>query len=247
MAASRQLFTTLVLATVLLSFTTRPAASSPTSDSVTVSLYYETLCPYCANFIVNYLLKIFQNGLISVVNLRMVPWGNAWIQSNGTFVCQHGSDECLLNTIEACTITVYPDVVRHFRFIYCVERLALNDKHSEWINCFEKTGLGTVPINCYNSGYGNKIEQKYARETAQLNPRHRFVPWVVVNNQALQEDYGNFMTYICKAYKGKSKPEACKSLSPKSESTEKANFVHPVCYADEAQNLTSLTAAEKIP
>jgi interferon gamma-inducible protein 30 len=91
MAASRQLFTTtLVLATLLLSFsfTTRPAASSPASDSVTVSLYYETLCPYCANFIVNYLLKIFQNGLISVVNLRMVPWGNAWIQSNGTFVCQ---------------------------------------------------------------------------------------------------------------------------------------------------------------
>ncbi len=25
---------------------------------------------------------------------------------------QHGSDECLLNTIEACTIIIYPDVVR---------------------------------------------------------------------------------------------------------------------------------------
>ncbi|PNX82910.1 gamma-interferon-inducible lysosomal thiol reductase-like protein, partial [Trifolium pratense] len=31
------------------------------------------------------------------------------------------------------------------------------------------------------------IDQKYAKETAQLNPAHRFVPWVVVNNQALQE------------------------------------------------------------
>jgi interferon gamma-inducible protein 30 len=52
------------------------------------------------------------------------------------------------------------------------------------------------------------------------------------------------MTYICKAYKGKSKPEVCKSLSPKSESTEKANSIHPVCYVDEASNLTPLTAAE---
>ena len=25
---------------------------------------------------------------------------------------QHGGDECLLNTIEACTIIIYPDVVR---------------------------------------------------------------------------------------------------------------------------------------
>lgn len=32
-----------------------------------------------------------------------------------------------------------------------------------------------------------QIEQYYAKETAQLNPPHRFVPWVVVNNQPLQE------------------------------------------------------------
>lgn len=35
--------------------------------------------------------------------------------------------------------------------------------------------------------WNKQIEQKYAKETAQLNPPHRFVPWVVVNNQALQE------------------------------------------------------------
>jgi hypothetical protein len=54
------------------------------------------------------------------------------------------------------------------------------------------------------------------------------------------------MTYICKAYKGKPKPEACKLLL--SPSTEKVNSVHPVCYVDdEARNLTSLTTAKKIP
>lgn len=165
------------------------------SEKVSVALYYETLCPYCADFIVNHLVKLFQNGLISIINLRLVPWGNAWLNSDGSFSCQvknnplppllcssfsfpllvlatnqlymsqttsflaaqyfffyfflylwgllscgpvllwclpvpisqlpsfvllllslfwvlqHGSDECLLNTIEACTISIYPDVV----------------------------------------------------------------------------------------------------------------------------------------
>ncbi|XP_040372874.1 gamma-interferon-responsive lysosomal thiol protein-like [Rosa chinensis] len=101
------------------------------AENVSVTLYYETLCPYCADFIVNHLAKIFQNGLISIVNLRMVPWGNAWLNSDGSFACQHGTDECLLNTIEACTITIYPNVNRHFTFIHCVERLTLQNKHSK--------------------------------------------------------------------------------------------------------------------
>ncbi|XP_034222716.1 gamma-interferon-responsive lysosomal thiol protein-like isoform X2 [Prunus dulcis] len=125
------------------------------SEKVSVALYYETLCPYCADFIVNHLVKLFQNGLISIINLRLVPWGNAWLNSDGSFSCQHGSDECLLNTIEACTISIYPDVNRHFAFIHCVERLSLQGRHSAWANCFEMSRLGTTPIDCYNSGNGN--------------------------------------------------------------------------------------------
>ncbi|XP_024038206.1 GILT-like protein F37H8.5 isoform X1 [Citrus clementina] len=156
------------------------------SENVTVSVYYETLCPYCADFIVNHLVKLFQKGLNSIVNLRMIPWGNSMMQPDGTFVCQHGPGECLLNTIEACTISIYPDVVQHFSFIHCVERLALEKRQAEWINCFELTKLGRVPIDCYRNGLGKLLEQKYATETAQLKPPHRFVPWVVVNNQPLQ-------------------------------------------------------------
>ncbi|KAI4353429.1 hypothetical protein L6164_002380 [Bauhinia variegata] len=83
------------------------APTSSSSEKVTVSLYYEALCPYCADFIVNHLVKIFQTGLISSVDLRIVPWGNAWIRTDGTVVCQYGDDECFLNTIEACTIALY--------------------------------------------------------------------------------------------------------------------------------------------
>lgn len=36
----------------------------------------------------NHLVKVFDGGLTSIVDLRMIPWGNAFIQSDGTFVCQ---------------------------------------------------------------------------------------------------------------------------------------------------------------
>ncbi|KAJ7950031.1 gamma-interferon-inducible lysosomal thiol reductase-like [Quillaja saponaria] len=238
-----------ILLFFLLSVSVSPSYSFTSSNSnelvdekVTVSLYYETLCPFCADFIANQLVKIFQNGLFNVVNLRMIPWGNAWIQPNGSVVCQHGPDECFLNTIEACTITTYPDVVRHFRFIHCVESLTLERRPNEWASCFQKARLGTAPIDCYKNGYGKAIEQKYGRETLQLNPSHRFVPWVIVNNHPLQEDYQNFMSYICGAYKGNHKPDACRSLSTNSttDSNEKANSVLPVCYTGEARE-TSFT------
>lgn len=208
----------------------------------------------------------------------------------------------------------------HFRFIHCVERFTLQNKHGEWEKCFEMSGLGFQPIDCYNSGYGgmvisliiifaylsiyatfffsplfciykawlllifhldSQLENKYAKETSQLNPPHRFVPWVVVNNQPLQEvspslildgfsllfyfffcspsqnsnfsvilqDFENFMAYICKAYKGNPKPEACRSLSYQNYSTE--NFIgnsnSAICYVGERRNFTSLNLAEKIP
>ncbi|KAL3038143.1 hypothetical protein AAZX31_01G113200 [Glycine max] len=228
-----------LLLPLLLLLLVAPSSSGAPNEKVTLSLYYESLCPYRADFIVNHLVRLFQTGLISIVNLRLVPWGNARIAPDGTVVCQHGDDECFLNTIEACAITIYPDVVQHFRFVRCLERLTLEGRHNQWVNCFQMTGLGTSPIDCYTNGNGKAIDQKYAKETAQLNPPHRFVPWVVVNSQALQEDYQNFVTYICRAYKGNVIPNACRSLSTRTyDSNEKVNSFLPVCYVDEARNLT---------
>ncbi|XP_010937930.1 gamma-interferon-responsive lysosomal thiol protein isoform X2 [Elaeis guineensis] len=149
-------------------------ASSPVSArKVPLALYYETLCPYCSNFIVNYLAKIFENGLIDIIELDLIPYGNARIGSNDTISCQHGPNECVLNTVEACAITAWPDVSEHFSFIYCVESLVMEHKYLEWESCFSKTGLDSnAVLDCYKSGYGKK-------------------------------DYRNFEAYICKAYDGK--------------------------------------------
>lgn len=185
------------------------ASPSICAGKVTLSLYYETLCPYCSNFMVNYLPKIFDNGLLSIVDLELVPYGNARIGTNNTISCQHGQYECLLNTVEGCAIDAWPDVQVHFKFIYCVEQLVFEHKYTEWESCFPKTGLESQAIvDCYNSGYGQKLQLQYAAQTAALQPPHTYVPWVVVDGQPLYDDYTNFEAYICKAYDG-TLPNAC--------------------------------------
>lgn len=55
---------------------------------VSVGLYYESLCPYSASFIVDSLSMIFSDDLIRIVDLELVPWGNAKIYGTDTFICQ---------------------------------------------------------------------------------------------------------------------------------------------------------------
>ncbi|KAK3009241.1 hypothetical protein RJ639_015113, partial [Escallonia herrerae] len=231
------------LSLMVSSFTPPAAAAAAlltdSSEKVSLGLYYESLCPYSANFIVNYLVKIFYNGLIDYVDLNLVPWGNAKLIDNTTFQCQHGPAECLLNTIEACAIGVWPDVNEHFPFIYCVETLVYEQKYPEWETCFEKLNLDPTPVTeCYSSGYGNELELKYAAETNALQPRHTYVPWVVVNGEPLYDDYENFVSYVCKAYKGTKVPEACSDLSHSSVRKERSNSIHPVCYSEETTKST---------
>ncbi|KAJ0020952.1 hypothetical protein Pint_32476 [Pistacia integerrima] len=242
----------------------RVVLSNPQNGKVSLELYYETLCPYCSNFTVNYLNKLFQSGLISVTDLKLIPygnakigpnntiscqvfedddllsvvdlhlypWGNAKIRNgtNTTFDCQHGPSECLLNTVEACAIAIWPDVNEHFQFIYCVETLVYEHKYPEWETCFEKLGLDPKAISdCYTSGNGTELELKYAAETNSLEPPHQYVPWVVVDGQPLYEDYENFISYICKAYNGTALPKACSNITLNAVYKEKAEPTGPVC------------------
>ncbi|KAL6967731.1 hypothetical protein U1Q18_033541 [Sarracenia purpurea var. burkii] len=210
------------------------------NGKVTVALYYESLCPYCSNFIVNDLVKLFDDDeLISLVDLKIIPYGNARIGPNDTVTCQHGPSECLLNTIEACAINIWPDLNKHFSYINCVETLVYKHKYPQWETCFDELGLDPTPISeCYSSGYGKELELKYAAETNTLQPPHEYVPWVVVDGQPLYEDYENFVSYICKAYNGTARPNACTGLALDTIRNEKTNTRHPVSYIESATKST---------
>ncbi|KAJ0244884.1 hypothetical protein HA466_0184090 [Hirschfeldia incana] len=168
--------------------------SKPSSSpKVSLGLYYESLCPYCSSFIVNHLTKLFEEDLISIVDLHLSPWGNSKLRSdNVTIACQ--SD--------------------HFPFIYCVESLVIEHKYKKWETCYEKLNLNSKPVaDCLSSGHGKELQLQYAAETSALEPPHKYVPWVVVDGQPLYEDYENFISYICKAYKGNRVPGACAKYS----------------------------------
>ncbi|KAK4274845.1 hypothetical protein QN277_018015 [Acacia crassicarpa] len=234
MGSSWKMTSSLILCLSIFAFfsPSSPSRILPPSDSqkVSVGLYYESLCPYSANFIVNYLVKLFEDDLISIVDLKLVPWGNAKLRANNTFACQHGRYECLLNTVEACAIDVWPGLDGHFPFIYCVEALVLEHKYPEWESCFQKLDLDPKPIEkCYTSKYGEELELKYAAETNALQPPHKYVPWVVVDGEPLYEDYENFISYICKAYKGTNIPKSCSQVSLDTIQMVDAKPKHSVC------------------
>ncbi|CAK7343806.1 unnamed protein product [Dovyalis caffra] len=215
---------------------------SHNSEKVTLSLYYESLCPYCGSFIVGPLAQVLETDLMTILNLRLVPWGNAILDSNNTIECQHGEDECYLNIIHACSINIWADLKKHFNFIKCIEKqYAVPDRtgaEESWEACADKLKLPTEPIKkCYDSGHGKELVLQNGEETDHLSPPHEYVPWVVVDDKPLLDDYKKFIDYVCKAYKGKHLPKTCSS--DPNNSINKENSPKSVCYASEARSTDS--------
>ncbi|XP_002965810.2 gamma-interferon-inducible lysosomal thiol reductase [Selaginella moellendorffii] len=186
------------------------------AEKVSVELYTESLCPFCANFVVNYLSKFFTNGLIEIVDLKIIPYGNARMDSSGHITCQHGPDECKLNIIQSCAISLWPKVDAWFPFIYCLESLPRAIAAEAWKSCNSSIANITLVEECYEGPTGLLLEKGYAKITGELDPPHRYVPWVVVNGNPLYEDYGDIEKYVCDAYKGDHKPQLCKSFERRS-------------------------------
>lgn len=62
------------------------------------------------------------------------------------------------------------------------------------------TGTGFDPkalSECSANEEGADLEAQAALETKALNPKHTFVPWVVVDGIALGSDFENLNRYVC--------------------------------------------------
>ncbi|AEE83200.1 unnamed protein product [Arabidopsis thaliana] len=197
------------------------------SNKVKINLYYESLCPYCQNFIVDDLGKIFDSDLLKITDLKLVPFGNAHISNNLTITCQHGEEECKLNALEACGIRTLPDPKLQYKFIRCVEK-----DTNEWESCVKKSGREKAINDCYNGDLSQKLILGYAKLTSSLKPKHEYVPWVTLNGKPLYDNYHNLVAQVCKAYKGKDLPKLCSS----SVLYERKVSKFQVSYVDEAIN-----------
>ncbi len=88
--------------------------------NVSITLLYEALCGGCRDLILNHLYPEIWLRLKHIVNLELVPFGNAVV--NGTkIVCQHGPTECSLNKLESCALNFLPST-HQMPFIFCLEK-----------------------------------------------------------------------------------------------------------------------------
>jgi interferon gamma-inducible protein 30 len=73
------------------------------NEKVNFTLYYESLCPDCRQFMTTELHRAYQS-VLDIANISIVPYGNAHETYDPTtqlyqFTCQHGAAECLGNLI----------------------------------------------------------------------------------------------------------------------------------------------------
>ncbi|CAF1535517.1 unnamed protein product, partial [Didymodactylos carnosus] len=165
------------------------------NDKVNVTLYYETLCPFCRQFISAQVSPAYQT-ILDIINITLVPYGNAHETYQPEtqlyqYVCQHGADECLGNLIHG--------------FINCTES-STGDMKSVAIQCAEKTKINYTTIDaCTKSKLGNQLQHAYAVQTENLQPPHKYVPWITINDQHtedMQEQaQKDLIKFVCQTYK----------------------------------------------
>ncbi|KAG8126758.1 hypothetical protein E2320_021849 [Naja naja] len=138
---------------------TRSISNSPKANPVSVSLYYESLCPGCRQFLV---LMLFPTWLMlnDIMNVTLVPYGNA----------------------EACINHLYP--VMRFSLIFCMESSV--DVIPSLPLCLKlyapNASLADISA-CVTGDLGNKLMHRNAELTRALQPHHEYVPWILINGE----------------------------------------------------------------
>ncbi|KAI5622245.1 gamma-interferon-inducible lysosomal thiol reductase precursor, partial [Silurus asotus] len=190
-----------------------PQNSSRSADLVNVSLYYESLCGGCRQFLALELLPTLIM-LSDIMAVDLVPYGNAEEKQVGDkyeFTCQHGPDECLGNMIETCFMNKLGGAA--IPVIYCME--AADDVVKAAEPCLAlfspETKFGDI-MSCVNGDEGNQLMHQNAKKTASLQPPHQYVPWITINGEHTEELQNKAMSslflLVCSLYKGDA-PPAC--------------------------------------
>jgi len=189
-------------------------ASSSVAPKVKVDFYEESLCPFCGAFIRTALKDFVQSRLIDIAELRIIPSGNVIVGPDNSIYCQHGPLECAGNKLEACAVHLYPEVNKWYPYVECLTKQGMSIVDNA-AKCAQDSGLDEKAIDeCYEGELGEKLTRAALKETAELQPPHTYVPWLVVDGEPAYDDYENVAALVCEAYTG-TKPEECEQVEIK--------------------------------
>jgi interferon gamma-inducible protein 30 len=197
------------------------SVNTTASGRVRVDFYGESLCPDCRHMVLDVLKPMLssENGLAEHIDLRYVAYGNVQKNSDGSIQCQHGEVECLYNRYINCAQQDgigTSEMPKWFGYVECMAKdlNALRSNGDERSNeCAVENGLSAIAVrSCATGDKGKELEKQAGIETDALIPKHKFVPWIVVNGAAIGSDFENLDRYICVALDLDPMPAACLSL-----------------------------------
>ena len=119
-------------------------------------------------------------------------------------LCQHGTDECKENLVEACVIAHHPDTKTLIPFLECYEGES-SSNHGNLIKCAEKFGIDDDEIMaCTRGPEGKALTVANAKKTVALGTAKLGTPWILINGK----DYegSDLKKAICEAYTGTPPP-----------------------------------------
>jgi len=147
--------------------------------------------------------------MVAIISLKLVAYGNAKQNADGSFTCQHGSGECEVDAQHLCTqyklsndiesITTGDTSLAAWPFVLCMEEEEGNPLKGQ--SCYESTMNSTklswdVVATCVEEEF-TTVTTKAMEET----PKHDFVPWCLVDGVVL-ENTNLLQKAICDAYTG---------------------------------------------
>jgi hypothetical protein len=171
------------------------------------------------NFVTNTLLDTYKLLGDEIMDLQLVPFGNAKIDyDNKNVTCQHGVGECDANSYEQCSIYLYREPSEHLPFIACLdEELPMGYKPEPFSTepfekCAKKTNLSFDHIHaCHELPFmAWTLTVKFAKDTPDY---HEYVPWVEIEGNKINPDNDSLTAEICKAFKAKGgQAEVCDNV-----------------------------------
>lgn len=191
---------------------------------INFEFYYESLCPDCEIVVMQDFPRIFlqNSGLEKIVNLTLVPYGNAKIVSRDPIeiTCQHGDYECYGNQVEGCVIRNY-EFETSLKFVYCLEsKTWTSQKPFSDDNIRECSNLYNIDadkvLTCANGDEGKRIHLSMG----DLTPTHSFVPWNIIDGELYTGD--DIVGAICDKITGE-KPIICNELKSGDEIIRKSH------------------------
>ena len=151
-----------------------------------ITIYMESLCPYCIEFITTSIKEFYEKVTRpNVAYIEIIPYGNAKETYDSStnkysFTCQHGDNECYGNLIMTCSLNKLGRINGQKNIICLLENIYNFNRNFdltlEYCLSSEPEILQEIK-DCVESDIGNIYQHQMAQKTGE----HLGVPWILVD------------------------------------------------------------------